>query len=147
MQTWVRRLFKYSEHNDEKSKHLRPLSLFCGNGICTIVALPPHRHRIRANIYKTDFQKPSRSRMIVFHPSISHCSQALNPLLVWVHRAYNQCTGEFPINTTHSTSVASLTPSPHTLKAQQPLMEPICMCRHVRSAHIHKTCLFISSFR
>lgn len=76
--------------------------------------------------------------MIVFHPSIPHCNCALNPLLVWFHRAYNQCTGEFPINTTHSTSVASLTPSPHTLRAQQRLLELIRVCTHIHNIHIHE---------
>lgn len=76
--------------------------------------------------------------MIVFHPSIPHCNRALNPLLVCFHRAYNQCTGEFPINTTHSTSVASLTPSPHTLRAQQRLLELIRVCTHIHNIHIHE---------
>lgn len=97
------------------------MSLHC----CTIVCCTP-ASTIRTNICKTDFQTLSRSRLVVYQLSISFCSQASNPLLVWFHKAYNQCTGGLPINTTHSTSVASLTPSPHTLRAQQRLLELSC---------------------
>lgn len=58
----------------------------------------------------------------MFDSSISVWSQALNPLLVWFDSAYNQCCGELPINTPHSTSVASSRPTNLSLRAKQNIM-------------------------
>lgn len=69
----------------------------------------------------------------VSQPSISHCSPLLNPPLAWFHGAYNQCTWEFSINTTHSTSVASLTP-PYLRRAQQHLN----MCQWIQASYRFK---------
>lgn len=110
---------KYTTKNKANWTHIYTSCYFllCWN--CTGTRTALHLSGDNSTCKKTDFQKLVRSRMIVFCPSISHCGRALSPLLVWFHRAYNQCAREFPINTTHSTSVASLTLAPHLLRVQQ----------------------------